>query len=71
MLGDAAGFTRRHVGRPNGIEQRRLAVVDVAHHGDDRRARRKQRRVVGNIEQAFFDVRFGHAAHAVAHFLGD
>ncbi len=71
MLGDAAGFARRHVGRPNGIEQRRLAVVDVTHHGDDRRARRKLRRIVGDVEQAFFHVGFGHATHAVAHFLGD
>ena len=31
----------------------------------------KLRRIVGDIEQAFFDVGFGHAAHAVAHFLGD
>ena len=27
--------------------------------------------IVGDVEQAFFDVGFGHAAHAVAHFLGD
>ena len=29
------------------------------------------RRIVGGVEQAFFDVGFRHAAHAVAHFLGD
>ena len=71
MLGDAAGFARRHIGRADGVEQRSLAVVDMAHDGDDWRARHKLRGIVGNVEQAFFDVGFGHAAHAVAHFLGD
>ena len=39
MLGDAAGFVRRHIGLAQRIEQRGLAVVDMAHDGDDRRAR--------------------------------
>ena len=39
VLGDAAGFARYHVGVAQRIEQRGLAVIDVAHHGDDRRAR--------------------------------
>ena len=38
MLGDAAGLAGHHVGRADGVEQQRLAVVDVAHDGDDRRA---------------------------------
>ena len=38
VLGDAAGLAGHHVGRPDAVEQQRLAVVDVAHHGDHRRA---------------------------------
>jgi hypothetical protein len=45
-LRDAAGFAAGDVGRANLIEQRRLAVVDVAEHGDDRRTRREQLRTV-------------------------
>ena len=37
MLGDAAGFPGRHVRVPNGVQERGLAVVDVAHDRDDRR----------------------------------
>ncbi len=71
VLGDAAGFARRHIGRADGVEQRGLAVIDMAHNGDHRRARPRLSRIVGDVEQAFFDVGFRHAAHAVAHFLGD
>ena len=39
MLGDATRLTRHDVGVADGVEQRGLAVVDVAEHGDDRRAR--------------------------------
>ena len=39
VLGDAAGFARGHLGAPDVVQQRGLAVVDVAHDGDDRRAR--------------------------------
>ena len=38
VLGDAAGLARDDVGLADGVEQRRLAVVDVAHDRDDRRA---------------------------------
>ena len=38
VLRDAAGFACRDVGRADGIEQRGLSVIDVAHDGDDRRA---------------------------------
>ena len=71
MLGNAAGFAGRDVGRADGVEQRRLAVVDVAHDGDDRGARLQARRIVGRIEHAFFDVGLGDAAHGMAEFLGD
>ncbi len=50
VLGDAAGFAGRHMGRADGVEQRGLAVVDVAHDGDHRRARRRLRRLVGDVE---------------------
>ena len=40
VLGDAAGLAGDDVGVADAVEQQRLAVVDVAHDGDDRRARR-------------------------------
>ena len=39
VLGDAAGLARHDVGVADAVEQLGLAVVDVAHDGDDRRAR--------------------------------
>ena len=39
MLRDAPGLAGDHVGLADAVEEQRLAVVDVAHHGDDRRAR--------------------------------
>ena len=39
VLGDAAGLARGHLGLADRVQQRRLAVVDVAHDRDDRRAR--------------------------------
>ncbi len=71
MLGDAAGFAGRDIGRADGVEQRGLAVVDMAHDGDHRRARQQIRRVVRRVEQAFFHVGFRHAANGVAKFFGD
>ena len=38
VLGDAAGLAGGDVGLADRVEQRRLAVVDVAHDRDDRRA---------------------------------
>ncbi len=38
VLCDAAGLARDDVRRADAVEQQRLAVVDMAHHGDDRRA---------------------------------
>ena len=38
VLGDAAGLARRHVGFADGVEQRGLAVIHVAHDGDHGRA---------------------------------
>ena len=39
VLGDATALAGRDLGRAEGVEQARLAVVDVAHDGDDRGAR--------------------------------
>ena len=72
VLGDAAGLAGDDVGLADGVEQRGLAVVDVAHDGDDRRARhadRRSRRRLAN--RPFLDVGFGDAADGVAHLLGD
>ena len=43
VLRDAAGLGLDHGRGADGVEQRRLAVVDVAHDRDDRRARREVR----------------------------
>ena len=45
VLRDAARFAAGDVGLADRVEQRRLAVVDVTHDGDDRTARRRARRV--------------------------
>ena len=71
MLGDAAGLAGDDVGLADGVEKRRLAVVDVAHDGDDRRPRHLILVAIGLGEQTFLDVGFGDAADRVAHFLGD
>ena len=71
MLGDAARLARRDVGGANGVEQRSLAMVDMTHNSDDWRARFDLRWIVGDVEQAFLNVGFRHAANGVAHFLGD
>jgi hypothetical protein len=39
VLGDAAGLARGHARLPDGVEERRLAVVHVAHDRDHGRAR--------------------------------
>ena len=71
MLGDAAGFAGDHVGVAQRVEQRGLAVVDMAHHGHDRRTRLGIAGIVDDVEQAFFNVGRGDALDGVAHFLGD
>ena len=43
MLGDAAGLAGDDIGLADGVEQRGLAVIDMAHDGDDRRARERDR----------------------------
>ncbi len=40
VLGDTTGLARRDVRLTDFVQQQGLAVVDVAHHGNDRRTRR-------------------------------
>ena len=68
VLRDAAGLARGDVGLANHVEQRRFAVVNVAHDGDDRRARFELFRFVLDVEFNFFDRRVDHAAAALAFF---
>jgi len=49
-LGDAAGLARGDAGVTDGVEKRRLAVVDVAHDGDHGRTRLEVLRVVIEAE---------------------
>ena len=62
MLGDAAGLAGNHVGVADGVEQRGLAVIDMAHDGDDRRTRLQVLGLVGVAHQAFLDIGFGRRA---------
>ena len=39
MLRDAAGLAGGDIGLAQGVQQRGFAVIDMAHDGDDRRAR--------------------------------
>ena len=70
VLGDAAGFAARDVGRAQGVQQRGLAVVDVAHDGHHGGARLGGALVVGLGQEAGFDVGFGHALDRHAELLG-
>ncbi len=70
MLGDAAVFAGRNVGRAQGVQQRGLAVVDVTH---DRHHGGARQQVIVDIlvaDEAFFHVGLGHAADRVAEFGG-
>ena len=68
MLGDAAGLAGRHVGLAQRVEQRGLAVVDMAHHGDDRRARLEAFGRIVVALQADLDIGLGDALDLVAEF---
>ena len=53
VLGDAAGFTGSDVGFADHIEQRRFAVVNVTHDGDDGRTRLELFRLIVEINFNF------------------
>ena len=54
VLRDATGFTRRDIRLANHVEQRRFAVVNVTHDGDDRCARLQIFRLVVDVQLNFF-----------------
>ena len=47
------------------IQQRGLAMIDMAHHGNDGRTRLGIAGVVNDVEQAFLDVGGGDALDCV------
>jgi hypothetical protein len=53
VLRDATGLTRHDVRLAHVVEQRRLAVVDMAHDRDDRRARHQVLGLVGLFHDPF------------------
>ena len=70
VLGDAAGFTGNNVGFTDGIEQGGFAVVHVAHHGDDWRARLEILLVVLGIEFEFLLLNGCRGPSVALAFLG-
>ena len=50
VLGDAAGFFAGDVGEADGIEQRSLTVIDVAHDGDHGRTAEQIGRFFGDLD---------------------
>ncbi len=74
VLGDAAGFAAGHVGLADGVEQRGLAVIHVAHDGDHGRALYQVLRVLGLFHRlhGFFFVADGGGgcAELARHFGG-
>ncbi len=58
VLRDAAGFALGDAGLANGVEQARLAVVDVTHDGDDGGARHdvpRAGRAVAGLDELFLE----------------
>ena len=69
VLRDAAGFTLGDTRFADRIEQARLAVIDVAHHRDDRRARDDilgARFVLAHVQQLFFEAAHLHVGAELA-----
>ena len=71
MLGDAAGLAGHHIGVTDRVEQRCLAVIDMAHDGDDGGTGNQMLVGVGLVEKTLFNVRFRYALDRMAHLLGD
>ena len=69
VLGDAAGLAGHHAGVTDGVEQRRLAVVDMAHDGDHRRTRLQVG--LGVVVHHGVLLLRRHDAHLAAHIVGD
>ena len=71
MLRDAAGFAGRHIGAADRVEKACLAVVDMAHDGDDRWPRLQAGRIILGALETNLDIRFRHTLRAVAKLLHD
>ncbi len=71
VLGDATGFARGNLGAADVIQQRGLAVVDVAHDGDHRRTCHRLALVAtSQRQQRVFGVVGVGTDHVVAEFFG-
>ena len=74
VLRDAAGFARGDLRTADVVEQRRLAVIDVAHDRDDGRARHSLGRARGlfdGLDELVLDRRFLERLRGMAHLLDD
>ena len=71
VLRDATRLARDDVCLPDGVEERRLAVVDVAHDGDDRGAGHEHALVVLLADEPGLDVGFGDALGRMPELLND
>ena len=71
MLGDATGLARGDLGATDVVEQRGLAVVDVAHDGDDRRAGDRLAFELQGLGQLFFQRVLADQLDLVAQLFGD
>ena len=70
VLGATTGLARNDVGLAYVVEQRRLAVIDVSHHGDDRRPLHEILRTVRRFVCIdFFGDVSGHELDVVAEFF--
>ena len=71
VLGDAAGLTLGDAGLADGVEQRGLAVVNVAHHDNDRIARHEiLLAVLMLVKQLLLDRDMHFLLDLAAHLLG-
>ena len=71
VLGDAAVLAAGDIGLTQGVQQRGLAMVNVAHHRHDRRAGDLMIVMILGIEEAQFDVGLGDPHDVMARFVGD
>ena len=69
MLGDAARLAAHHIGAAQRVEERGLAVIDMAHDRDHRRARLQRTGLIDIGRGIDIDIAFRHALDVVAEFL--
>ena len=68
MLGDAAGLAAHDIGLAQRVQQRCLAVVDMAHHRHHRRTRFQQLFRIGGALETDLDIRLADPLQLVAEF---